>query len=215
MREYDAEVLARNLMREHGLIHTSIDRPVWRFEFDTAVKRFGCCHHSARKITLSRALVRLNAIEKVTDTILHEIAHALVGGGHGHNHVWKRKCIEIGARPVRCYDTATTETVQLRYRTQCCAANTTSKAKRPTGCFTCRKCGQVVSWLDTKTGERFTIPKPVRRTTTAKTERILFEFNVTSPAMQRAFREAAQREATAPRRSGPCRKPRGLGGQGI
>lgn len=45
----------------------------------------------------------MNTREEVNDLILHEIAHALVGGDHGHDEVWKAKCVEIGARPERCY----------------------------------------------------------------------------------------------------------------
>lgn len=38
----------------------------------------------------------------IRDTILHEIAHALVGPNHCHDLVWKAKCLEIGATPRRC-----------------------------------------------------------------------------------------------------------------
>jgi predicted SprT family Zn-dependent metalloprotease len=64
-------------------------------------------------------LAALNDEAKVKDTILHEIAHALVGAGHGHNHVWKRKCIEIGAKPERCYSSKEVETPKLRYYVIC------------------------------------------------------------------------------------------------
>jgi hypothetical protein len=43
-----------------------------------------------------------NGAEEIVDTILHEIAHALVGPRHGHDTVWKAKCTDIGARPERC-----------------------------------------------------------------------------------------------------------------
>ena len=34
--------------------------------------------------------------DQINDTILHEIAHALVGPGNGHNLKWKKKAKEIG-----------------------------------------------------------------------------------------------------------------------
>ena len=34
--------------------------------------------------------------EEVKNTLLHEIAHALVGPGHRHNRVWRQKAREIG-----------------------------------------------------------------------------------------------------------------------
>jgi predicted SprT family Zn-dependent metalloprotease len=75
----------------------------WRFKFDTAKKRFGVCSHARRTISLSRALVLLNGREAVEDTIRHEVAHATVGPGHGHDAAWKAECRRVGAKPVRCY----------------------------------------------------------------------------------------------------------------
>ena len=42
----------------------------------------------------------------VLDTILHEIAHALVGSHHKHDAVWKAKCKEIGCDPKATSDVA-------------------------------------------------------------------------------------------------------------
>ena len=42
-----------------------------------------------------------NGPEEVRDTILHEVAHALVGPGHGHDTVWKATAAQVGARPQR------------------------------------------------------------------------------------------------------------------
>ena len=97
MHPYDARQLARDLMRTHGLLDAG-----WRFEFDHARRRFGCCHYGPKLITLSRPLTLLNGEAEVRDTLLHEIAHALTPG-HGHGPRWRHKCRELGARPVRCY----------------------------------------------------------------------------------------------------------------
>jgi hypothetical protein len=71
MKLHDAEQLAIRLMKEFGLAST------WRFEFDNAKRRFGCCHRSQNLISLSRILVEKNTQSEVEDTIRHEIAHAL------------------------------------------------------------------------------------------------------------------------------------------
>ncbi len=42
--------------------------------------------------------------EEVKDTILHEIAHALVGKAHHHDDVWRAKALEIGCSGRRCHD---------------------------------------------------------------------------------------------------------------
>jgi len=95
MDHLQAYNLARNLMNEHGLRE-------WSFKFDRAKRRAGCCKHSRKTITLSPHYVERNDYEEVKDTILHEIAHALVGHKHHHNWVWRAKAREIGAKPQRC-----------------------------------------------------------------------------------------------------------------
>ena len=92
-----AEHLALCLMEDHGLSN-------WQFAFDDAVRRFGSCCHSKKTITLSAALVELNGEDKVKQTILHEIAHALVGVEHDHNETWRQKAISIGHHGGRCYE---------------------------------------------------------------------------------------------------------------
>lgn len=97
MNRSDAAALARTLMNEHGLTN-------WTFQYDRSKRRFGVCRHSSRTIGLSAVLVELNDEERVRNTILHEIAHAVVGASHGHDRVWRAKAIEIGCDGKRCYD---------------------------------------------------------------------------------------------------------------
>jgi predicted SprT family Zn-dependent metalloprotease len=86
-------------MNDYGLIAEG-----WTFKFDRAKRRFGCCHHSTKTISLSEPLVELNEPYRVINTILHEIAHALVGTENGHNAVWKAKAVSIGCDGKRAYD---------------------------------------------------------------------------------------------------------------
>jgi hypothetical protein len=84
-------------------------------------KRFGVCKYRRLNsgyaptgtIGLSRLLVEVNDVIS-TDTILHEIAHALTLGD-GHGYAWKRKCIEI-AKPERCYTNKDTVSPTMRYQ---------------------------------------------------------------------------------------------------
>jgi hypothetical protein len=92
----DAVAMAGQLMARWGL-------EGWRFGLDRAVRRFGHCDHATRTISLSRHLVALNDPATVRDTILHEIAHALVPPSHGHDAVWRAKAVEIGASTGRTY----------------------------------------------------------------------------------------------------------------
>ncbi|HEY5956080.1 MAG TPA: SprT-like domain-containing protein, partial [Polyangiaceae bacterium] len=89
-----AAALARHLMREHGL-------DGWRFDWDRSQRRYGCCHTGEKKITMSHHLVLHRTRQKVRNTILHEIAHALTPG-HGHDRVWQAKARSIGCSGERC-----------------------------------------------------------------------------------------------------------------
>ena len=94
----DAELLALQLMKQYNLLSDN-----WTFKFDRASRRFGLCRHKTKTIQLSSKLVELNSKYHVSQTILHEIAHALVGLKHGHDKVWKQKAISIGDTGDRCY----------------------------------------------------------------------------------------------------------------
>lgn len=96
MNADDAMSIALKLMKKHGLSH-------WRFRFDNAKRRAGQCSHTYKFISLSLPLTQARSVDNVRNTILHEIAHALVGPGHGHNHVWRRKAREIGCDGNRCF----------------------------------------------------------------------------------------------------------------
>lgn len=79
----------------------------WTLTFKRRIQRFrtaGTCYYRRKTITLAPVYVELNSDENVTDTILHEIAHALLPPGAGHGDTWKRKAIEIGCDGKRTYD---------------------------------------------------------------------------------------------------------------
>ncbi len=92
-----AHALARRLMNTHGLDD-------WSVVLDNAKRRLGVCRERRKEIGLSRHFVELNNESAVTNTILHEIAHALAGNEAGHGPKWRKVAQQIGADPVRCTD---------------------------------------------------------------------------------------------------------------
>ena len=96
-RLQDVMDLAHRLLAEHELQN-------WRISFDHARRRAGLCNFSTKTISLSRHYAREATFEHIKDTILHEIAHALVGPSHGHNAIWRRKAREIGCSAMRCHN---------------------------------------------------------------------------------------------------------------
>jgi predicted SprT family Zn-dependent metalloprotease len=91
-----AEALARELMDLHGVSDG------WEFGWSRSVLKYGQAKRTWRRgvyvneIVLSKRLTEVSEEAKVRDTILHEIAHALVGLEHQHDSIWKAKCLEIG-----------------------------------------------------------------------------------------------------------------------
>ena len=99
----DVERLANELLNnkfsirdQYGNIrHISAKGIGYTFKFDHAKRRFGCCNYTRKTISLSKHLCEANLNQlhgKITDTILHELAHAFCvqlygmsdGRGHGH-----------------------------------------------------------------------------------------------------------------------------------
>ncbi len=124
-----------NLMSTHGL-------ESWTFKFNNSKRLLGICKEGKRQIELSSAYVYKNSVEHVQDTILHEIAHALVGVEHGHNDVWKDMCEKIGCSPKACDNTASLPAGIWQARCAGCFTlfNRHRKPARIAGLY-CKKCG--------------------------------------------------------------------------
>ncbi len=86
---------ARELMDRHGLGE-------WTLRFSGARRKLGECRSRQKLILLSRAHAVNGSPEQVTDTILHEIAHALADPDAGHGPAWKAIARKLGATPKSC-----------------------------------------------------------------------------------------------------------------
>ena len=133
MKIAEAEPLIKSIMDEYV--------PDWEFRWDRATRRFGCCYSNLKRITISEPLTKLNGWNDVKDTLLHEIAHALVGQGHGHDEVWKAKCREIGARPHRCYGSSVRRPVK-KWKGVCPECGKVVYGCRRTDC-SCGRCSKI------------------------------------------------------------------------
>ncbi len=122
------------------------------FEFDKGKKAFGTCHFRKKKITLSLALCEANLdklFTQITDTTLHEIAHAfcvhVYGTTHGRGHDWRWISIakQIGCNGERCYSFDNVNPPKSKYTLVCntCGRETPKhkKVTRKTACAICCK----------------------------------------------------------------------------
>lgn len=136
--------MATTLMREHGLDD-------WELVFDRAKARAGVCRAATKQIGLSRLLTALHDEAEVRDTVLHEVAHALVGPWHGHDAVWRAKAREIGCSATRCLPEEAPR-VAAPWLGRCAAGHEVGRHRRPERVMSCRRCspsfdtGALLTW---------------------------------------------------------------------
>jgi len=131
----DAYAYAESLLEYHGLAD-------WRVEYDSAKRRAGICRFREQVIGLSAPLTTLHSEEEVRDTILHEIAHALAGPGHGHDHVWQQIAVRIGSSGERCTSSEAPQ-VEPAWLGVCRAGHTLGRHRRPERVVTCGECSSL------------------------------------------------------------------------
>lgn len=144
MKLSDASKIARKAMDENGLQNVALvfnprlTRAFGRYRYSTLYK-------SDKRIELSKKLVLLNDEARVMKTVLHEIAHALTEG-HGHDAVWKAKCLAIGGDGIARYsviDTNIPEVKRKIYKLECqeCGADGFGRYKRRMNGYMHPRCG--------------------------------------------------------------------------
>lgn len=124
--------MIREALDAHGL-HD------WNARVDHAKTRFGVCNYTKKTIGVSLSLARVNPLSETEDTILHEVAHALAGHSAGHGPLWKAKCREIGARPIRC---SSANGVEPKWLVVCPNGHVRGGRHRRTKAVERRSCGE-------------------------------------------------------------------------
>lgn len=84
----DALLLGAQLLIDHGLGD-------WKVGAHNKRRVLADCNNRAKTIRYSKNFLTIATREDFIGVTLHEIAHALVGPGHGHDNVFKRKVLEI------------------------------------------------------------------------------------------------------------------------
>ena len=128
----EAARMGRRLLDQHGL-HD------WTIVFDRAKRRAGICRWARKEIGLSAPLTSIHPESEVRDTVLHEVAHALVGPRHGHDRVWRAMALRIGCSGQRC-SSDDAPGIDGDWVGTCPAGHRTTRHRRPERPSACRTC---------------------------------------------------------------------------
>jgi len=113
----------------------------WKVEMNRRRRRvLGRCVYKTKTIELSVQFVEANEVERVRQTVLHEIAHALTPG-HGHDQVWKAQARKLGIPDDRC--SSDVVSAVGKYKSSCAGCSKTYYLYRrpnPRKCYRCRTC---------------------------------------------------------------------------
>ena len=121
----ELEAIAEREFLKHGL-HD------WSFGWAKTKRRQGACKYQSKRIEIAEYYASHNPPEKVLDTLLHEIAHALAGPKARHGPVWKAVAKKLGATPRACDTCDETVVMPGDWQATCEACNKTyHKYKRP------------------------------------------------------------------------------------
>lgn len=142
MLKTDAKKLTERLMQQHM---PELVADGWRFNWHKSVRSFGTCHYGFKEISLSEQLVQMNDDERVTRTVLHEIAHALAGKKAGHGYKWRAICVRLGGDGQRNWSDENTNPVPPKYIGTCPAGHTSRRYRKPRSVHSCGKCSPVFS----------------------------------------------------------------------
>jgi predicted SprT family Zn-dependent metalloprotease len=128
----DAYAMAEYLLEVHGLDD-------WQVSYDNAKRRAGICRFAEQTLGLSAPLTAVHTEDDVRDTILHEIAHALVGPAHGHDATWLAMARRIGSSGERCVS-PDSPTPPAAWLGACPGGHTLERHRRPERVLTCGLC---------------------------------------------------------------------------
>lgn len=92
MKVQEAHALATEMFAQHGITD-------WKIRWNRKPGDSGTTSYRSKTVTFSALAFERYSDKDVIQIIKHEIAHVLVGPGHDHGKVWKKKIKELGGEP--------------------------------------------------------------------------------------------------------------------
>lgn len=134
MNRQIAARLARELMDRHGLNE-------WKIEWSRAKRTHGQCVYAKKTLIFSAVAFDHIGESEARDTILHEIAHALVGpSAAAHGYVWKGKCLEIGGTGKQYVSREASDAIPAAWIGTCRNGHITKQHRAPLRVKACGRC---------------------------------------------------------------------------
>lgn len=137
------ESYADDMFRQYGLHEQG-----WTFGFEVTVSRGGVCDYTNKQIRMSVSYCLKADAHDIRDTVLHEMAHALVGPGHNHDRVWRAMARSIGCSGDVTTNVRIRESKLSKYVGSCDCSNAwtrnrlTKRARR----VICSECKSSIDW---------------------------------------------------------------------
>lgn len=127
----DAILRGAELMIENGLGD-------WKIKLQKKRTVLADCNYATRTIRYSEHFITVATKEQFEGVTLHEIAHALVGRGHGHDAAWKKQCVAIS--PDAVYAKSKADVPIPKYKLTCPSCKYEGGANRITRKRYCGRC---------------------------------------------------------------------------
>lgn len=132
----EAQRIALDLMTKAKLVEKG-----WTFGWFKSERVMGRCVERRRVITLNSRFVLHNPKRLVVETILHEIAHAVVGCKFNHGPEWQAAAVAFGVSPdAKC--SADVKFGDPRYVGKCPKCQRSTAIRRVS-----RRNGSVIIWV--------------------------------------------------------------------
>lgn len=136
MNKQQVTDIANNLLVEHDLED-------WSFQFNSAKRRLGYCYYTGKIISISKHMLDLPD-EKIKNTLLHEVAHALAGIDAGHSYCWKRVARSLGCDAKTASSTGMS--VHRKWKWNCVDCEREGKSHRKFRKHICGRCRGKLRW---------------------------------------------------------------------
>ncbi len=141
MRQSQVTQLMRKHMDNNGLQD-------WKIGFKRSKNILATCYYDKKEIRIAKWYYEMNDCKAITRTILHEIAHALLGWGFGHSIAWVHKCRQIGLKnPSQYADREKHNSPAPKYAGSCGTHNFRAERKRKRNGI-CSLCRTKIEWTD-------------------------------------------------------------------